>query len=126
MTIKDGNFRNQATPSKIGLVYESCVFAHSLPVDDNGVMIGNRLFPGDDTPRTFIGCNLVNCETPPGSTLTRCNTTVVHNGKIVDTDSVIIDGESIDSDVIENWIYGKYQADGSYFYHPEIIKVSKE
>ena len=126
MTIKDGNFRNQATPSKIGLVYESCAFAHDLPVDDDGLMIGNRLFPGDDTPRTFINCNLVNCEPPPGSTLITTNTTIVENGKVVGSDDVTIDGETISTPIIENWIYGKCLADGSYFYHPQIIKVSKE
>ena len=123
--IENGNFRNLLTPPEIDTVYERCAFAHDLPIDDDGVMIGNRLFPGDDTPRTFINCNLVNCETPPGSTLTNCNTTLAHNRKVVDTDSVIIDGESIDSDILENWIYGKYLADGSYCYHSHIIKVSE-
>ena len=61
MTIKDGNFRNQETPSLIGIEYECCCFAQSQPIDTASVKTGVRLFPGDDTARTFIKCNLVNC-----------------------------------------------------------------
>lgn len=37
----------------------------------------HRIFPDDDTPRTFINCNLVNAMPPPGSKLTDCNTTII-------------------------------------------------
>ena len=59
----------------VDLEYDSCNFAREAPIDiGGGVMRGTRLFPGDDTPRTFTDCNLLNCEPPPGSILVDCNT----------------------------------------------------
>ena len=56
--------------------FENCNFSKLQP-DTTGAAIGVRLWPGDDRPRTFIDCNLPNCEVPPGSTVTGCNTSVV-------------------------------------------------
>ena len=66
------NFSGQATPSVIALEYRSCNFSQAAP--------GTRIFPGDNRARTFVECNLVNAIPPPGSTLTRCNTTQVYRG----------------------------------------------
>jgi len=66
---KNKNFSGQETPSIIDTEYESCNFSQPVP--------GTQLFPGDDTPRIFIDCNLVNALPPAGSTVRRCNTTQV-------------------------------------------------
>lgn len=62
------NYSGQTSPEKKPK-YRSCNFSQPVP--------GTRLWPGDDTPRVFEECNLVNCVPPPGSTLTKCNTTQV-------------------------------------------------
>lgn len=54
-----------------------CTFRQDQPNATNTG--GRRLWPGDDTPRTFTDCNLVNCELPPGSTVTRCNTALIES-----------------------------------------------
>ena len=73
--------------------YFQCNFARPAPIDVGaGVMRGTRLFPGDDTPRNFTRCNLVNCEPPPGSTLVECNTWIVENNVVTSTDRVRVNG----------------------------------
>ena len=116
--IENGNFRGQQTPSNISGEYKNCSFAHPQPVDTNGVKTGHRLFPSDDTPRTFINCNLVNCEPPPGSTLLKCNTTIVSRGIVSSTDSIVIDGEEITVDDYSDVIHGKYTENG-YIYQED-------
>ena len=72
--------------------YFQCNFAQAAPIDVLGKKRGTRLFPGDDTPRTFTRCNLVNCEPPPGSTLVDCNTWIVENNVVMSTDNVRVNG----------------------------------
>ncbi len=79
--ITSKNFSGQTTPKTIAKEYKECNFTQPQSVKVGGKMQGVRLFPGDDTPRTFIDCNMVNCEPPPGSTLTGCNTVVVERDK---------------------------------------------
>ena len=69
MAIERKNFSGQATPSAVDTIYRECNFSQPVP--------GTQLFPGDDTPRIFIDCNLVNALPPAGSTVRRCNTTQV-------------------------------------------------
>ena len=71
--VKHELFTNQDTPSIIDMEYYQCNFGHTDPVFDGSTWKGNRLFPGDKTPRTFKNCNLINCEPPPGSTVVKCN-----------------------------------------------------
>lgn len=59
------NFTGQATPNIADTEYTLCNFRQWTP--------HTRIFPGDDTPRTFFKCNLYNCDLPPGSTVTLCN-----------------------------------------------------
>jgi len=121
-TLKNKNYSGGVTP-EIADIYERCNFSFPTPVLSNGLMVGHRLFPGDDTPRTFTNCNLVNCEPPPLSTLVGCNTSISEIDKVVSQDSVVIDGTEILTPVKENWYHGKYDVDiQGYFYHPEIIK----
>jgi hypothetical protein len=75
--IKRKNFSGQYTPKMIDLEYGECNFSHAEPVFKDGKWLGHKLFPGDDTPRTFRHCNLVNCEPPPNSTVIDCNCAIV-------------------------------------------------
>ena len=119
---KDVNFKGAATPSIIDTEYEHCNFSipNCLTVDDK--KIGMRLFPGDDTPRTFIKCNLVNCETPPGSTIIKCNTAIRENTVEVGSEDLVIDAETIKVKDYADMIYGRY-IDGQYVYQPTPIRT---
>ncbi len=116
---KNKNFRGQATPSVIDTVYENCNFSMNTCIDDGGVKKGVRLFPGDDTLRTFTRCNLTNCEPPPGSTLVKSNTTICGRGEEVGSENVVIDETTITAKEYADIIYGKYR-DGQYVYHSPI------
>jgi len=93
--------------------YLECNFAQPAPFNTNR---GHRLFPGDDTPRTFTRCNLVNCEPPPGSTLVLCNTTIAEYDIVSHTDEVVVDSVVVSSVDYHNFrIYGRYNPDtGQY------------
>ena len=105
--IKRKNFT--ATPIAdipVDAEYLECNFSQSAPFNTNR---GHRLFPGDDTPRTFTRCNLMNCEPPPGSTLVECNTWIVERGIVDHTDQVIIDGVVVnETDYHNSRRYGRY------------------
>jgi len=88
--------------------YERCNFSRSQP-DMSGPIVGVRLFPGDDTPRTFTDCNLFNCEPPPGSTLIRCNTWIAQTGQLAHTDELIVDTVVLDTTQYHKQIrHGRY------------------
>lgn len=111
-------------PLIIDTVYKNCNFSQHQPVEVGGKMQGVRLFPGDDTPRTFINCNLTNCVPPPGSTLTKSAPTIIGKNVIANTEEVDIDGEIIEVHDYVNRIYGSWW-EGEYTYHdiPIDIKV---
>ena len=77
MIIFDKNFANM-DPATIPVAdeYIQCNFTQHVPDTSGANPKGVRLFPGDNTPRIFRKCNLVNCEVPPGSTIENCNTTI--------------------------------------------------
>ncbi len=122
--IKNKNFRGQATPSIIDTEYRNCNFSTQNCIDVGGVKKGMRLFPGDDTPRTFISCNLVNCEPPPGSTIKGCNTAIKEDAVEVSSGDLEIDGDVIKVKNYANICYGRYK-DGEYVYKTP-IQVSCE
>ena len=69
-TVKDQNFARQTDPPKAD-EYTACNFSQESAIGKHGV----RLWPKDDTPRRFVGCNLVNAVPPPDSTIDEtCNT----------------------------------------------------
>lgn len=116
--IKGQNFSN--TPIQdipVASLYERCTFARPAPFNTNR---GHRLFPGDDTPRTFVNCNLVNCEPPPGSTLILCNTWVVQRDIPAHTEEVIVDGVRVAFKQYHDQItHGRYDPEtGSYIDNP--------
>lgn len=91
-TTERKNFSGQATPSIIDTEYRRCNFVQVLP--DPNLPNRVRIFPGDDTPRTFFRCNLVNCEVPPGSTVIKCNTSIVASNMLIGSITITIDGKS--------------------------------
>lgn len=124
---KTKNFNGQLTPSIIDTYYEECTFMQPNCINDGGQKKGARIFPGDDTPRHFKGCNLVNCELPPGSTIDHCNTGVVGRGVIKNSENVIIDGETITVNDYVSRTYGKYNPETeSYVYFSPYRDVQEE
>lgn len=109
------NFSGQSTPSIIDDTYYHCNFSQPQPVfyqDDSAH--GVRLFPGDDTPRSFLQCNLTNCEVPPGSTVEECNTAVVSRNQPIETEEVAVDGRTVTRPTKEgNTMHGHYDEDGN-------------
>jgi len=108
--IKDKNFSNVPVGDiPVDLEYVDCNFTRSTPIDiGGGVMRSHRLFPGDDTPRTFTHCNLTNCEPPPGSTLINCNTNVFNGRLVVDVELVLVDSVEVGrNDVSDRVLYGR-------------------
>lgn len=120
MAVVEKNFT--ATPIEeipVDSEYVRCNFARLQPARLNPNPEGHRLFPGDDTPRTFRDCNLFNCETPPGSTLENCNTWIVETGitpAAQEDDVVIVDGVEVERIVYhDRTTYGKWNG-SSYDY----------
>lgn len=124
MAVVRRNFTNIVMPDVLDDEYIQCNFTQSQPRDASGLMRGQRLFPGDDTPRTFRDCNLVNAEPPPGSTIIKCNT-VVRGRNIVDSgDTVTFDGQAFRQKAYQATIYGKWDvgaADYVYFDPPRVV-----
>lgn len=115
MTTKGKGFVGQDTPRIIDSTYEQCNFMSRHVNEVDGLKVGVRLFPSDDTPRTFINCNLINREVPPGSIILGGNTAVIEYDVVTSTDSVDIDGEIISIDNKSNFCYGRY--------NPETLEI---
>ena len=69
---------------------------------------GTPLWPGDDTPRRFVDCNLTNAVPPPGSVLVgRCNTTQVDRRVEVGTEDVTVGARTVQIKRYVNRIRGR-------------------
>lgn len=122
--IKDKNYRDKSLPDDISETYENCSFCQPQPVNVGEIYTGVRLFPDDDTARTFINCNLVNCELPPNSTAIGCNTSIISRNIRVVTDVIVIGGNEIEIAEHYDYIHGKYDHEAmSYIYHDVVIEV---
>lgn len=112
---RNKNFSGQRTPSIVDNTYHHCNFAQPQPVfHQNGNAHGVRLFPGDDTPRVFIRCNLVNCRVPPGSTVEGCNTAIVSQHQPIATEEVVVDGRTVTRTTKEgSVVHGHYDEGGN-------------
>ncbi len=122
--IEGKNFSNQIVPSEIDTEYKDCNFSHSNCLTVLGQKVGHRIFPDDDTPRTFIDCNMTNCEPPPGSIIMKANgqhtgPTIVERMIVVNTELVEIDGEQIEVKDYVDRIHGHYYQ-GVYSYKTPI------
>ena len=125
--IERKNFSGNPDPDVGGETeFTQCNFTQPEPVLDGEEYIGVRLFPGDDTPRTFTRCNLVNCEAPPGSVMNNCNTTIRRSLVVSATDEIEIDGFSIPVNLYVDIIYGRQIDPGIYEYHPEPIEIPND
>ena len=112
--IQNKNFSGEVTPRIVDLYYLSCNFKQPQPFNEIVLKSGIRIFPGDDMPRTFINCNLINCEVPPGSTVTNCNTAIIEYGVVSSSEDIIIDGVVIATEETKfNRVHGRY---GNYIF----------
>ena len=106
------NFTGQVPPSIIDDEYRNCNFSQPAPIDDAGDKRGVVIFQADTTPRTFIECNLVNCEVPPGSTVTGCNTTIKTFNVETTLDTFTVDSNSEPKQHHSNFVYGRWTPGG--------------
>jgi len=104
MTVRHGRFVEGELPP-LDTTYEKCAFWFEQPVFPGPV--GNRIFPGDDTPRTFIDCNMANALPPPGSTLIRCNTTLSERHVVKEANVITIGTRVINETRLETLIHGR-------------------
>lgn len=124
--ISKKNFAN-IDPSLIPVdtEYEFCNFSRIQPDTSGAEVVGVRLFPGDDTPRIFRSCNMMNCEPPPGSTLIGCNTYIITQGELGPVDTLTIDGvvehttQYHDRTIHARYIDGAYDRTGYPVTEPE-------
>lgn len=124
--IKEKNFSN-ADPAALpaDTEYVRCNFTQTVPDTSGANPVGVRLWPGDDTPRTFTNCNMVNCEPPPGSTLVQCNTAINEYDLPDFEETIVVDGvEVYRRQFKKNRMHGRYNPDTeSYEYHSSPIEV---
>lgn len=106
------NFGGQVPPSIIDTEYNNCNFLQPQPLNVGGLRRGVVIFQADTTPRTFVNCNLGNCEVPSGSIVTGCNTAMVERGLDNGTEAVTIDGEVIKITHHKNVAYGRWTPSG--------------
>ena len=129
MAVVNKNFSKVTTPLPpfdTETEFIGCNFSKRVP-DTSGVNpIGVRLWPGDDTPRIFTKCNLMNCEPPPGSTIVGGNTCVKEFDVAGTVQVITVDGIEVDSytNTFER-IHGHLDpATLTYVYHPEDLPES--
>jgi hypothetical protein len=102
--------------------YQHCNFSQKTCVHDGGTVKGHRLFPGDDTPRTFIRCNMCNCELPGGSTCVQCNGAIKDFAVLDSTEKIEIGGIEIEQNDYVDILYGRFR-DGVYDYKSTPQKI---
>lgn len=122
--ISGKNFSNQIVPFEIDTEYKDCNFSHSNCLTVFGQKVGHRIFPDDDTPRTFIDCNMINCEPPPGSNLINSRARVVERMVVVNSEIINIDDEQIVAKDYVDKLHGTY-LEGRYIYHSIPIEVPR-
>ncbi len=100
--------------------FELCNFMQPAPDTSGPNPVGVRLWPGDDTPRTFIRCNLMNCEPPPSSTVIgglNCLKTSGINGT---TQEIKVGGVVVHTHQNKfNRVHGRRNSDGTYTYRQQ-------
>lgn len=119
------NFSRQQTPSIIDTQYIGCNFFQDQPDEVDGKKVGVRLFPGDDTPRHFERCNLINCLVAPGSTFHDCNTAIVEYDVLMSEDVLLINGVEINrKQHKKSFVHGRYlQSNGQIEHKPAPIEI---
>lgn len=106
-----------SAPYDVETEFFQCNFSQPAPDTSGANPVGIRLWPGDDTPRTFIRCNMMNCEPPPGSTVTKCLTCLKTVGMLGTLETIEIDGAVLGShQKIFSRVHGRREPDGTYIY----------
>lgn len=125
--IERKNFSGNPNPDVGGEThFRRCNFAQPEPVDQGGdVYTGVPILTGSG-PCTFENCNLVNCEVPAGSTITKCNTTIRRSKVEIRTDELVIDGLDLSPSVYADIIYGRQTEPGVYEYQPEPVVLERQ
>lgn len=126
MTISNKNFVGiDVAEIPVDNEYVRCNFTQHVPDTSGAQPVGVRLFPGDDTPRVFRDCNLVNCEPPPGSTVINCNTTISEYNVFDYEETVTVDNVVVSTTTYtKQVIHGRYDPVGeTYVYEPTPIEV---
>lgn len=118
--VKGKNFSGLTTPPTpydTETEFEQCNFSQPAPDSTGANPVGIRLWPEDDTPRTFVRCNMANCEPPPDSSVTKCLTIMKSFGLPGLVDRVEVNGVVIDTyQNTFNRVHGRRQPDGTYIY----------
>ena len=120
--IKNKNFSGLLVPDIIDTEYFECNFSHRLPIEVAGQKVGVRIFPDDDTPRTFTRCNLVNTQVPPNSVVTSCNTTIKESQVLIDSEIIAIDGSDIVLNSYADRIHGNA---GGLYQTPKDLPIDR-
>lgn len=111
--IQRANYTGNPNPDVGGETeFFNCNFGQPAPVLEGSLRRGVRLFPGDDTPRTFTDCALVNCEPPPGSTVVGGNTCIKEYYLETDTETITVDGEVLTIQHHVDLVYGRWTPEG--------------
>lgn len=108
-------------------IYRRCNFAQPNPASLNPA-VGHRLFPGDDTRRVFVECNLQNVETAPGCSLERSTAWIVETDQpsVVEDDVIEVDGVEVARKVYKDRIaHGKWNG-SAYEYFPAPSRSTDE
>ena len=92
------NYSGNRTPPVEELVdtYVECNFSQPAAITDpdSGEKVGVPMFPESrSTPRTFVHCNLANCDMPNGSTVDSCNTAITT--KEVQEENITVRGRQV-------------------------------
>lgn len=118
--VKGKNFSGMTTPPApydAETEFQRCNFTQPAPDMGGANPVGVRLWPGDDTPRSFTSCNMLNCEPPPGSTVVDCLRAIKSFGLPGTVDTVEVDGVLVHAHQNRfNRVHGRREPDGSYIY----------
>jgi hypothetical protein len=127
--IRQKNFSNwDVNDIPVDTEYEKCNFSQNVPDTSGANPVGIRLFPGDDTPRTFRDCNMLNCEPPPGSTVDNCKTLIMAREQDAHTETITVDSVVVSSRTFKKSIlYGKINPQTLvYEYEPVPVDVPED
>jgi hypothetical protein len=116
MAVERKNFAGLTTPPPpydTETEFINCNFTQPQPVGP-APWRGVRLWPGDDTPRTFTDCNTTNCELPPGSTSTGGLRIIKQYRQNSDIDRVTVDAVDHDVQRKRHRLRGRREPDGVY------------
>ncbi len=103
--------------------FRNCNFTRLSPDTSGPDPVGVRLWPGDDTPRIFVDCNLCNCEVPPGSTVVRSPRPIIELDVSLGDNVVTVDGiERVRKPIKGNRLHGYYDPDGNIVREPSPLE----